>query len=487
MPDPPGEDDRPSAAERRGRRPWRDTIRPGSGLRLAPAAYELVRELMRFDVREHLRLLRFIAKWVVLGAVVGVVAGLASATFLTLLARATEANTETPWLLWLLPLGGFAVGLVYRYGGGRSSQGNNLILEQVHGIDPTGPHPGHQWVPRRLAPLVLFGTLVTHLFGGSAGREGTAIQMSGSLNDGVARLLGLRGEDRRLLLVAAIAGGFGSVFGVPLAGALFALEVQTLGRIRHDALVPALAASIVGNEVVHRLDWPHDVTPTIELGAFGIEGVLLLKVAAAGLAFGLASALFSELVIGLKRSFATLVSWSPARPLIGGVLVIALTGLVGSRDYLGLSLPLIEDALTGGDVLLWAFALKIVFTAVTLGSGFQGGEVTPLFVIGATLGATAAHVLGAPVELLAAVGFVAVFAGATNTPLACTVMGIELFGVGGLPYIAVGCAVSYVFSAHRGIYEAQLLHTDGDTGPTRLGDHQERRRHWLPGPRRPRR
>ena len=427
------------------------------------AFYDLVRNLVRFDVAEHLRLLRFIAIWLVLGSVVGAVAGISSATFLTLLARATDARADEPWLLALLPIGGLVVGLAYLYVGGRSSQGNNLILEEVHGVEPEGAAPtgGERWVPRRMAPLVLFGTLVTHLFGGSAGREGTAVQMSGSLTDGLARLARLGGETRRLLLIAAIAGGFGSVFGVPLAGAVFALEVQTVGRLRHDALIPALTASIIGDRVVHLLDWHHDLTPRVTLDAFPIEAGLLAKVAVAALAFGLVSALFSELVFGLKLAFASLVRWSPLRPAIGGAVVVLMALAVGNQDYLGLSLPLIEESYLG-EVFLGAFLLKLIFTAVTLGSGFQGGEVTPLFVIGATLGAAAAHLLDAPPELLAAVGFVAVFAGATNTPLACTIMGIELFGTGGLVYLAVGCTLSYVFSAHRGIYEAQRI--DGAAG-----------------------
>jgi H+/Cl- antiporter ClcA len=443
------------------------------------AAYELVRRLLRFDAAEHSRLLLFLVRWTLLGSIVGAVAGTSSALFLTLLALATDTRAEHEWLLWLLPVGGLAVGLAYRYLGGRSAQGNNLILEEVHGVEPEGPAPraGQGWVPRRMAPLVLIGTLVTHLFGGSAGREGTAIQMSGSLTDALARLVRVPAGDRRILLIAAIAGGFGSVFGVPLAGAVFALEVQTVGRVRHDALLPALTASIVGDRVVHALDWHHDVTPQIALGDVPVDALLMAKVAVAALAFGLVSAVFSELVFGLKAGFTALVAWSPLRPAIGGVVVVALTLLVGTRDHLGLSLPLIADAYVG-EVVLGAFAIKLLFTAVTLGSGFQGGEVTPLFVIGATLGATMAHVLDAPPELFAAVGFVAVFAGATNTPLACTVMGIELFGAGSIAYLAVGCTVAYVFSANRGIYESQRV--AGHDPGIRLRLLQERRRPWLP-------
>jgi H+/Cl- antiporter ClcA len=391
------------------------------------------------------QLLVSLLRGTVLGGVVGAVAGVASAAFLTLLARATDARLDHPWLVAFLPLAGLGIGLAYRYLGGRAAAGSNLLLEAVH--DRTS-------VPRRLAPLVLVGTLVTHLFGGSAGREGTAIQMSGSLNDGLARLLRLRADDRRLVVVAAIAGGFGSVFGVPLAGTVFALEVQSVGVLRHDALVPCLAAAVVGERVVHLLDWHHDVTPRVRLADTGLDAGMLLKLAVAGVAFGLASAVFVELVRALKRAFARVAPWAPLRPVLGALVVLALAAAVGNQDYLGLSLPLIGESYAG-EVFLGAFAVKLLFTGVTLGSGFQGGEVTPLFVIGAALGATCAHVLGGPSELFAAAGLLAVFAGATNTPLASTVMGVELFGGGAVVHLAVACAVSYAVSGRRGIYEAQ--------------------------------
>jgi H+/Cl- antiporter ClcA len=451
-------------------------------------AVALARDLVRIEWDEHLGLLRFLVKWLVLGSVIGVLAGVSSAVFLYGLKLATDARLDDPRLLFLLPVGGFAVGLAYHYVGSGSAAGNNLILDEIHGLaaETEKPDDRQRWVPRRLAPLVLVGTWVTHLFGGSAGREGTAIQMSGSLSDGFARAVRLRGEDRRLVLIAAVSGGFASVFSVPLAGAVFGLEVQSVGRIRYDAIVPALTAAMVGNVTFHALDLPHDVTPHLELGAVPLSLALLGKVALAALAFGLVSVLFSELVDGLKRAFTVLVAWPPLRPAVGGLLVIVLTLLVGSRDYLGLSLPLIADALTGADLLWYAFALKLLVTAVTLGAGFQGGEVTPLFVVGATLGATLAIPLGVPVELLAAVGFVAVFAAATNTPLACTIMGLELFGAAPLPYLAVGCVVAYVFSSHRGIYSSQRVDTPKGVDGLRdvaLRDLAERRTRWHRGDR----
>ena len=412
---------------------------------LAGAGSDHAGPLLGLDLRSQLTLVVHLLRWVALGALVGVLGGVASAVFLKSLAWATEQFVEHRLLLYFLPVAGLAIGLVYHYGGGRAVEGNNLIIDEIHSPQ--------DWVPRRMAPMILIGTVVTHLFGGSAGREGTAIQMSGSLTDWASRILRLDAADRRIMLIAALAGGFGAVFGVPLAGAVFALEVQAVGRVRYEALVPCLAASVVGDLVVEGLGVNHTVTP--HLAQIDLSLGLLGKVMLAGVAFGLTSVVFSELTHGVKRAFARWVPWAPGRPFIGGVMVIALTLAVGNRAYNGLSEGLIELSLFGRDVPTWAFLLKIVFTAVTLGSGFVGGEVTPLFVIGATLGATLAGLLGVPVPFLAALGFVAVFAGASNTPLACTIMGVELFGAGAVPYFAVACVISYVFSSHTGIYSTQ--------------------------------
>jgi H+/Cl- antiporter ClcA len=380
-----------------------------------------------------------------------VLAGVSSWFFLEGLDRVTTFRLDHPWLLWLLPVAGLFVGLGYHYLGGRATQGNALLLDEIH--EPT------EWVPRRMAPLVLLGTWITHLFGGSAGREGTALQMSGSLTDHAARLLRLSPGDRQLMLVSALGGGFGAVFGVPLAGAVFAMEVQTIGRLRYDALVPALTASLVGNLVVHSLGYHHAARAAVVVP---VDAVVLLKIAVAGLAFGLTGAVFAELTHALKRLMARLIRWVPLRTAVGGLAVVGLAVLFG-RDYLGLSLPLVDRGLAGQHLAFTVFALKLVFTAVTLGAGFPGGEVTPLFVIGTTLGAALASPLHLPVVLVAAVGFVAVFAGAANTPLACTIMGAEIFGAAVIAPMAVGCVVAYVFSSHRGIYPTQRI--GGAKGP----------------------
>ncbi|AZK49111.1 voltage-gated chloride channel family protein [Paenibacillus lentus] len=386
-------------------------------------------------------------KWVILGSMVGLLTGSASAIFLISLDAVTQWQNAQPWMLWLLPIGGALVSYVYMKWGKRSIQGNNLILEQIQS--------GDERIPLRMAPLVLFGTLATHLLGGSAGREGTAVQMGGSLADGISRIIKLDTVDRRILLMCGVSGGFGSVFGTPLAGAMFGLEVAVLGLISYRALVPCFAASFVGHLVATEL-WgvQHHI---YDIGQIPVlSGIVLLKVMIASILFGLTSFMFSELTHFLKRAFTRVFANPVLKSAVGGCLIIVMVYLTGTREYLGLGLPLISNSFDQ-DVAPFAFLGKLLFTSVTLGSGFQGGEVTPLFAIGASLGHTLSGWLHLNAPFLAALGFIAVFCGAANTPIACFIMGIELFGSEGALYLFLACLVSYVFSGHSGIYSSQQI------------------------------
>ncbi len=429
-----------------------------------------MKSLLNF--REHVASFRQLFIWTLLVVPVGIFSGSASAFFLWSLDRVTGLQSTYGWLLFLLPLAGVVVGWTYHHVGKSAEGGNNLILDQIH--EPGGG------VPTRMAPLILVSTLVTHLFGGSAGREGTAVQMGGSLASAYGRICKFGEDNMRVLLMAGVAAGFGSVFGTPLTGAIFAMEVLVIGRVQYDALIPVLVASVVGDLTCSAWGIHHSLYHIgIVDGASqraGFDGMLMAKVVLAAIAFGLTSQLFAELAHGLEHGFKKIAPSAPLRAALGGLLVIGLVYVVGTRDYLGLGVRSSDpdvvtllSAFAPGGAHAWSWWWKLLFTAVTLSAGFKGGEVTPLFYIGAALGNTLAVLLGAPVDLFAGLGFLAVFAGATNTPLACTVMGIELFGSHYTVYFAVACFVAYFFSGHSGIYMAQ-----------RLGVSKNRRNHLPP-------
>ncbi len=395
----------------------------------------------------HLALWSSFVKWILLGGAVGVLSGTASAFFLHSLDYVTNLRTNHGWLLFLLPLGGALVSYLYMKFGRNSAKGNNLILEQI--MD------GKETIPLRMAPLVLFGTLVTHLFGGSAGREGTAVQMGGSLAEWFGKIIRIDAADRKILLMCGISGGFASVFGTPLAGTIFGLEVIAIGLISHRALLPCFAAAFVGDLTATRLWNVHHLH--YKIGSVpGIELPIVFKVVIASILFGLVSLLFSELTHALKRRFSAWFPNAALKSAVGGALVILLVAVVGTRDYLGLGIPLIQDSFQG-EVSPLAFLWKLLFTSLTLGTGFQGGEVTPLFAIGATMGHSLAGILGLYAPFLAALGFIGVFCGATNTPIACFIMGVELFGSDAAVYLFIACLVSYLFSGHTGIYTSQRI------------------------------
>jgi H+/Cl- antiporter ClcA len=390
---------------------------------------------------------RWLPRWMLLAGATGVAAGVASAVFLHLLGWATRTQQETPWLLFLLPVAGAVMAWTYQRWGEIAGQGNNAILDEIHDDVPG--------TPLRMAPMILLATVGTHLFGGSAGREGTAVQMGGALAGGIGRALRIGREHRRVLLMCGIAAGFGSVFGTPLAGAVFGIEVLALGGMRYGALVPCLIASYVGDLTTRGLGAEH---AHWDLGVLPETTVdVAWRVAVAAIAFGAAAALFAEATHLVDRTSRRWMPRPVVRTAVGGAAIVLVTLALGTRLYNGLGTELIDRALTGEGVPDLAFLAKIGLTALTIGVGFKGGEVTPLFAIGASLGWVLAAPLGLPGPYLAAIGFIAVFAAAANTPLTCVVLGVELFG--GEPVLAFGIAVfvAYTLSGHRGIYASQRV------------------------------
>ena len=520
-----------------------------------------------------------VARWVVLASFVGAVAGVLSAAFIETLDWTTRTRGGSGWLVWLLPVAGLAVGSAYHYLGRGLERGSNLIIEQIH--------VHSRWIPVRMSVLIFVCSAVSHLCGASVGREGAALQLAAGVTDPVSRRLGLDQRDRAVMLVAAIAGGFGSVVGVPVTGAVFALEVQRTGRVDHEAIVPAFTASIVGTAVVRMIgvtrpgyasfpefDWTSGMTWRIGLLGLAcglvaacyvtltglvrdtlaravkwpparpmIGGALLLaifllgdwsdyqglslhlasqafdgsvvgvpvtgavfalevqrtgrvdheaivpaftasivgtavvrmigvtrpgyasfpefdwtsgmtwRIGLLGLACGLVAACYVTLTGLVRDTLARAVKWPPARPMIGGALLLAIFLLGDWSDYQGLSLHLASQAFDGSVAGQWP--VKILLTSLSIGAGFVGGEVIPLFVTGALLGASTGQVLGGDPALFAMVGAVTMVSAALNTPVAGVFLGIELFGGPGVVLLAVACVMGYVGSGQVGIYSSQ--------------------------------
>ncbi len=391
-------------------------------------------------------LLRYVAKAVALSVLVAALAGSASAFFLFALDWATHTRETNRWLIWGLPVVGFLVGWLYLEFGQHVEAGNNLLIDEIH--DPK------KVVPLRMAPFVLCGTVISHLFGASVGREGTAVQMGGALADQLTQFFKLNPIDRRMVLMAGVSAGFASVFGTPLAGAVFALEVLAIGRMRLDALLPCLLAAVLADQVglwwgVQHTHYMAEVIPSI-------TAWLLVAMVLAGAVFGLTGKLFADGTHALSGVMKKHITYAPLRPFIGGAVIAAVVMWGDFDRYIGLGIPVMVEAFQH-PLASTDFLGKTIFTIASLGTGFKGGEVTPLFYIGATLGNALAPLLDVPFVLLAAVGFVAVFAGAANTPISSTLMAMELFGAEIGVFAALACVMSYVCSGHSGIYRAQRV------------------------------
>lgn len=388
-------------------------------------------------------LFAYFVRWSVLSLLIGSLIGSGSAFFLSALQWVTATREFNPWIILCLPFAGFLLGYIYYYAGKGTEKGNDLVLEEFYS--------NQRKIPLKMAPLVVFGTLLTHLFGGSAGREGTAIQMGAALADHFQKWKQITKKNRKILLIMGMSAGFSSVFGTPLAGFVFSLEVLAISKVNYRAVFPSLLVAWVGDYVVHLWQVPHTVYSIDEVASLNLQNIGWTLIAS--VLFGLTAWLFIRAKFFFKGIFQR-VTFPPLRPFIGGLAICIVVFVSQSTKYVGLGIPIIEASFEH-TMMPYDFLLKLLLTAFTLGAGFKGGEVTPLFFMGATLGSALFLLLPLPLPLLAGMGFVAVFAAATNTPLASVVMGMELFGVESGLFIALACVTSYLISGSKSVYGSQ--------------------------------
>ncbi|WP_430612023.1 chloride channel protein [Flavobacterium sp. JP2137] len=389
------------------------------------------------------RFFTLLFKWSLLALLIGCAIGTSIAFFLYALSAVTAYRFGHSNLVYALPFAGLGIGLLYYYLGRTVEGGNQLLVKEYH--SPTAV------VPLKLVPLILIGTLTTHLFGGSAGREGTAVQMGGAIADQFSRLFSLQSWQRKLLLSMGISAGFAAVFGTPWAGTVFALEILRVGQLRYQSFIPCLLAAFAAHYSCLWWSVEHSAYHIAALPPISLNTLVL--VLGCGAVFGLAALFFRKLTAFWSGLFKKYLRYPPLRPFVGGLLFVLLYLYIGDTAYLGLGLPTILNAFEQAQGME-VFVLKIVFTSITLGAGYKGGEVTPLFFIGAALGSFLSTLLPLPISLLTALGFVAVFSGATQAPWACTLMGLELFGLEGGLFLLLACWTAALFSGRQNIYNS---------------------------------
>ena len=387
-------------------------------------------------------------KWLAIYILIGSIVGTATAFFLQTLDDVTQFREEHVWVVYFLPIAGLVIGLLYYYYGESANKGNNLIIETHHSLEnEETPKP----IPFKMAPMVFLSTLLTHIAGGSAGREGTAVQMGGAIADQFTRLFKLNTADRKILLIIGISSGFAAVFGTPLAGAFFAIEILSITYTNKNQLAASLLVAYIAHYSCLACQVKHTIysipsIPTISL-------TTLAWAIIAGILFGLTALAFTS-TGKLFENIFNKIKLAPLRPFIGGIIIALFIVLFNSTKFIGLGIPSIQDAFIN-NAGRFDFAIKLILTSFTLSAGFKGGEVTPLFFIGATLGNILIWFIPLPMALLAGMGFVAVFSGATNCVFASIALGLELFGMQAGVYVGLASVAAYFTSGPNGIYSAK--------------------------------
>lgn len=384
-------------------------------------------------------------KWIAFACIIGLVVGAVSTAFYYGFALVARLSESSGWLLYLLPVGGIAIVLLYKLCGMEKDRGTNFVLIAVR---------ENAALPLRTAPLVFISTLLTHLLGGSSGREGAILQIGGSISSSIGRLMRLDDKDSRIITMCGMSAAFAALFGTPIAAAVFSMEMISVGIMYYAAIVPCTLSAVIGVTLAKLCGVAPTAFTIVSLPESSV--LLIVQVLGMGVLCSVVSILFCRAMHAAPKLYQKILPNPIWRAAAGGCIIILLTVLVGSRDYNGAGASVIAAAL-GGSANPEAFLFKIVFTALTLGAGFKGGEIVPVFFSGATFGCIAAPLLGLSPSFGAALGLVSVFCGVTNCPLTSIFLAMELFGGVSMPMFALCCAVSYMLSGYYSLYSEQKI------------------------------
>ncbi len=382
-------------------------------------------------------------RWLLLAGITGIVLGILGGAFVLCINEATVFRMGHPWMLYILPVAGLAIVAVYRFD--KFGTGTNCVLEGIH---------SGTYVPLRMAPLIIVSTVITHAFGGSAGREGAALQLGGSIGGSLGKLMKLDEYDRKIMIMCGMSAAFSALFGTPLTATVFSMEIVSVGIMHYAALVPCCVAALTASEVVKFMgvhETEFHVPAGIGMGAKGMLLMIVFAVLCAGI-----SIIFCKLLHGTGHFLQTRIENPWIRIVAGGAVIVLMTKILGTTDYLGTGMDVIVKALDG-KVFFAAFALKMVFTVITLCSGYKGGAIIPSLFVGATFGCIFGQIAGFGAPVFAACGMAAVFCGVTNCPVTSLLLAFELFGMEYMPYFLIVVAISYMESGYFGLYESQKL------------------------------
>lgn len=402
-------------------------------------------DVIRHKIKHNAHRALVSLKWIIFAIIVGAIVGLCGTAFYFALSLVTVLRAQNTWLIFLLPLGGLGIVAMYRFLHNEKDTGTNLVISAIHSDDE---------LPLRMAPLIFVSTLITHLFGGSAGREGAALQMGGSIGNALGKLFRFDDKDKHVMIMCGMSAAFSALFGTPMAAAILPMEMVSVGVMYYIALVPCVISSLVAHGIAYSFGVSNEMFIIRSIPKFGI--ITSIEISVLAILCALVSILFCVLLHKSEDLYKRFFTNPYIRVIAGGCIIIVLTLLVGNQDYNGTGINIIEHCING-TVRSEAFLLKMIFTALTLGAGYKGGEIVPSFFTGAAFGCLFGNLLGFSPTLCTAVGMTAVFCGVTNCPITSLLISFELFGYDGMPYFLLATALSYMLSGYFGLYRSQKI------------------------------